>query len=227
MLAAASMQEALTEAADQWEASGHTRPALSFAASPALARQVESGAPADIFISADERWMDRIEADGLVRQGTRKVVAENGLVLIAPRDCPATFDLADPEGIDARLEDGRIAIAEPESVPAGRYAKAALENLGLWDRVRDRLAPRENVRAALVLVESGQVPLGVVYASDADASRKICKLATFPAGSHPPILYPAAVLETSQWTEAEAFLAFLTSDKGQAIFTRHGFAPAR
>lgn len=227
VLAAASMQEALTEAADRWEAQGHTRPALSFAATSALARQIESGAPADIFVSADEQWMDRIEANGLVREGTRQVVAANSLVLIANGDCPPAFELDNPADLDAMLADSRIAIAEPESVPAGRYAKAALEHQELWDGISGRIAPRENVRAALALVESGQVPLGVVYRSDAEASRKVCNLATFPAGSYPPIRYPAAVLETSQWTQAEAFLAFLASDEARIIFEHHGLAPAR
>lgn len=223
MLAAASLQEAMTEAADAWARKGHAMPALSFAGSSALARQVESGAQADIFVSADEQWMDALERKGLVREGTRQTAFGNALVLIAPKANTASVSLARPASLRAALGDGRLAMADPDAVPAGRYGKAALEKLGLWDSVSTRVAPAENVRSALALVERGQAPLGIVYATDALASDKVVVVARFPAPSHPPIRYPAAVLKTSKNAEAAPFLAFLQSGEARRIFVRHGF----
>jgi molybdate transport system substrate-binding protein len=223
VLAAASLQEALEEAAKAWEAKGHVPPALSFAGSSALARQVESGAPADVFISADEEWMDELEAKGLLREGTRRTLLGNTLVLIAPAMSTAEVAFNDPASLPAALGDGRLAMADPEAVPAGRYGKAALEKLGIWKAVADRIAPSENVRAALALVENGESPLGVVYATDALITLKVKVVARFPATSHPPIRYPAAVLKASDNADAVGFLDFLASAEAHAIFARYGF----
>ena len=223
VLAASSLQEALEAEADAWAAHGHPRPTLSFAASSALARQVESGAPADLFISADEEWMDRLEKAGSLRPASRRDLLTNGIVLIAPKASPLAIDLADP----ASLGGGRLAMADPDAVPAGKYGKAALEHLGQWDRLADKIVRAENVRAALALVESGEAPLGIVYATDADASKKVRVLARFPADSHPPIRYPVAVLAASTNPQAEPFEQFLGSNEGKAIFASHGFGTAR
>jgi len=225
VLAAASLQESLEAVAQVWESEGHAAPVLSFAASSALARQVEQGAPADIFVSADEEWMDLLDEKGLLKPGTRADLLGNALVLIAPAASEAQLDLADPESFAAVLENGRLAIADPDTVPAGKYGKAALEKLGLWPGVRGKLAPAENVRAALALVERGEAPLGIVYATDAKASGGVRILAIFPDASHPPIRYPAAVLASSTHDDADAFRAFLASEKARGIFARHGFLP--
>ena len=218
VLAASSLQESLEAVGEAWAAKGHTAPVLSFAASSALARQVEQGAPADIFVSADEDWMDALAGDGLLRDGTRGDILSNRLVLIAPKGAPIR-GLAD-------LGDGRLALADPAAVPAGKYARAALESLGRWRAVEPRVVPAENVRAALALVESGEAALGIVYVTDARASDAVQVLETFPASSHPPIRYPAAVLAGSTHPEAKAFRAFLDSADAQAIFARHGFGPS-
>jgi molybdate transport system substrate-binding protein len=215
VLAASSLQESLEEVADAWAAEGHAAPVLSFAASSALARQVEQGAPADLFVSADEEWMDTLAGQGLLRTGTRTDLFSNRLVLIAKAG-GTVRSLAE-------LGDGRLALADPDAVPAGKYAKAALESLGQWQAVEARVAPAENVRAALALVERGEAPLGIVYATDALASDAVEVIETFPESSHPPIRYPAAVLADSKHPDAAAFLAFLSSDAARQIFAKHGF----
>ncbi len=223
LLAAASLQEAMEEAADAWSARGHARPRLSFAGTSALARQIAAGAPADLFAAADEAWMDDLEARSLLAAGTRAPLLGNRLVLVAPRDSSVRVDPAPGAPIVAALGGGRLAIAEPEAVPAGRYGKAALKALGLWNAVKDRLARAENVRAALALVERGAAPLGIVYATDAAASRQVRVVGVFPEASHPPIRYPLARLRTSDKAEAEAFRRFLHSPEARAIFARRGF----
>lgn len=224
VLAAASLQESLSAAADAWAAEGHRRPTMSFAASSALARQIESGAAADLFVSADQQWMDRVERAGRIRTGTRRNLVGNALVMIAPAAGPQSVAL-DAPSMDRALGRGRLAMADPDSVPAGRYGKAALRGLGLWSGLEGRIARGENVRAALALVERGEAPLGIVYATDARASDRVRIVATFPAGSHPPIVYPVALL-ASGGAEAEAFRRFLLSGRGQAIFAAHGFTAA-
>lgn len=223
VLAAASLQEAMTEAAGAWAARGHPRPVVSFAASSALARQIASGAPADLFISADEAWMDEIAGKGLIAPGTRVPFLANQLVLIAPAGQPVKLAIRPGFPLARALGEGRLAMADPASVPAGRYGKAALTRLGVWASVEGRVVRAENVRAALLLVERGETPLGVVYATDARASAKVRVVGVFPAASHPPITYPIARLKTSTDPEAEAFRRFLLSPTGRAIFARHGF----
>lgn len=224
VLAAASLQEALGEAADAWARQRHPRPVLSFAGSSALARQVEAGAPADLFISADEAWMDHIDQRGLLASGSRRVIAGNRLVLIAPLDSPVKLRIAKGFPLARALGAGRLAMADPAAVPAGRYGRAALEALGVWAVVEPRVVRSENVRAALALVERGEAPLGIVYATDAAASRKVRVVGVFPASSHPPIRYPAAQLKTAKAKDASAFLAFLGSRQARVILARHGFS---
>ena len=219
VLAAASLQESMNAAADAWAAKGHMRPVISFAASSALARQVAAGAPADLFVSADEEWMDDLQKRGLLVPGTRADLVGNTLVIIAPVGEP----LARPYDEFRAIGVTRVAIADPDSVPAGRYARAALQKIGRWDAVRANMVRAENVRAALLLVERGAAPRGIVYATDARASRKVRVVATFPPGSHPPIRYPIARLKASTSPDAEGFRRFLLSREGKAIFARYGF----
>jgi molybdate transport system substrate-binding protein len=225
VLAASSLQEALQAEADAWARQDHPHPVLSFAASSALARQIESGAPADRFVSADEEWMDAVEKAGALRRGTRHDILGNGIVLIAPKAGAATVDLSNPASIAAAVGNGRLAMADPDAVPAGKYGKAALEHLGVWGRLADKVVRAENVRAALVLVESGEAPLGIVYATDAAASKKVRVVANFPAGSHPPVRYSVAILAASEGPQAASFEQFLRSSRGKAIFARYGFKP--
>jgi molybdate transport system substrate-binding protein len=225
VLAASSLQEALQAEADAWAKQDHPHPVLSFAASSALARQIESGAPADLFVSADEEWMDAVEKAGALRQGTRQDLLANSIVLVAPRASAASVDLSSPASIGAAVGQGHLAMADPDAVPAGKYGKAALEHLGLWDQLAGKVVRAENVRAALALVESGEAPLGIVYATDAAASKKVRVVATFPAGSHPPIRYSVAILAASKGPQAGSFEQFLKSPRGKAIFASHGFKP--
>ena len=219
VLAASSLQESLAEAADAFAANGQQRPVLSFAATSSLARQVESGAPADIFIAADEEWMDVLDKEKLLATGKGADLLTNSLVLITPRG-------TDAEGVEPLTGSGRVAMADPQAVPAGRYGRAALERLGWWDSVAARVVPAENVRAALALVERGEVAAGIVYATDAQASKRVTVTYRFPPDSHPPIVYPAALLATSEHQQAVDFLSFLRSEQAQAIFVRHGFGVA-
>ena len=224
VMAAASLQESLTEAADVWAAKGHPKPILSFAASSALARQLLAGAPADLFLSADEPWMDAVAKAGLLRANSRTTLLGNRLVLIAPVSSKVQLTPVRGFPLARALGDGRLALADSDAVPAGKYAKAALTALGVWSAVAAKIAPAENVRAAMALVERGAAPLGIVYATDARASRSVRVVGTFPASSHPPIRYPVALLKASRSKDAAAFRAFLLSKQGRAIFARHGFS---
>lgn len=223
VLAAASLQESMTALADAWAAQGHARPVLSFAGSQALARQIRAGAPADLFLSADQEWMDAIESEKLAVPSTRATMAGNRLVLIAPAASRTTLWIGRGMPIARALGTGRLAMADPDSVPAGRYGKAALTALRVWPLVADRIARRDNVRGALTLVESGEAPLGIVYATDARASRQVRVVGLFPAASHPPIRYPLARLTTSRHKQAEPFRRFLLSHRARAILARYGF----
>lgn len=223
VLAAASLQEAMTEAADAWAARKHARPVVSFAGSPALARQIESGAPADIFVSADEEWMNYVAGKGLIRAGSRVSFLSNRLVLIAPASNRARLTIGRNFPLARALGTERLAMADPDAVPAGKYGKAALENLGVWTSVQGKIARAENVRAAMVLVERGEAPFGIVYATDARASTRVRIIGTFPANSHPEITYPIAILKASTNPDADGFRRFLLSRDGKAIFTRRGF----
>ena len=223
VLAAASLQESLTAAADRWTARGHPRPVLSFAASSALARQIEARAPADLFISADEDWMDYVAQRGLVAPRTRVSFLANDIVLVAPAQSRLHLAARPGFALGRALGSGRLAMADPDTVPAGRYGKEALAGLGVWPQVSDRIARAENVRAALALVAHGAAPLGVVYATDARAEPAVRIVSAFPAGSHKPVTYPVARLATASNPDAEGFRRFLISGEGKAIFVRFGF----
>ena len=226
ILAAASMQGPLDEALALWTAQGHPAPVVSYAASSALARQIEAGAPADLFISADEAWMDTLADKGLIRPESRADLVGNRLVLVAPATSTVTLDLRPGVDLAPLIGDGRLAMADPDAVPAGRYGKAALTALGAWTAIQNRVAPAENVRAALALVERGAAPLGVVYATDARASSAVRVVAVFPASSHPPIVYPIVVIAASKQDQAEPLRHFLLSAPAQSVLARHGFSPA-
>jgi molybdate transport system substrate-binding protein len=227
VLAAASLQESLTAAADAWAGAGHPKPIISFAASSTLARQAEAGAPGDLFVSADEDWMDALAAKGLLAAGTRADLVGNRLVVVEPVGRRSAIPTSGPR-LARVLGAGPLAMADPDSVPAGKYGKAALEKLGAWNAVAGKVVRAENVRAALALVERGAAPFGIVYLTDARASTRVRVAGLFPRSSHPPILYPIARLARSTNPEAEGFRRFLLSPRGRAIFARFGFgAPAK
>ena len=220
VLAASSMAEGMAEAADRWARAGHPRPVLSFAASPALARQVQAGGSADLFVSADEEWMDVLARAGLLARGTRADLAGNRLVIVAP--VGNSVELRRPT-LARVLAAGPVALADPDSVPAGRYGRAALGRLGAWTAIAPHVVRAENVRAALALVERGAAPFGIVYLTDARASAKVRVAGYFPVGSHPPIRYPIARLTASTHPDAEAFRRYLLSADGRSVFLRQGF----
>lgn len=232
VFAAASLQDALRAIEPLWRGqAAHPPLRFSFAASSALARQIEQGAPADLFASADEAWMDHLQTRGLILADARRSLVGNSLVLVGPADRPPTEELRlRPGGTDlgALLGGrGRIAVGDPAHVPAGRYARAALAWLGQWDALEPRLARADNVRAALLLVERGEAPLGIVYATDALALPRLRVLATFPEESHPAITYPFAVTRrAAQPDGARALLGFLAGAEAAAVWRRFGFHPA-
>ena len=224
VFAAASLRTALEEVEEAFEAEADVDLVVSYAGSSALARQIEAGAPADVFISANVAWMDRLEAEGLIAPATRTALLGNALVLIRHGPGAPAAEIGPDFDLAAALGDGRLAMALVEAVPAGIYGKAALTTLGLWASVEDRVAQADNVRAALALVAAGEAPLGVVYATDAAAERGVSVVGAFPASSHPPIVYPAAAL-TGREAAAAAFLAFLEGPAATGAFERQGFVP--
>ncbi len=221
VFAAASLKESLDEAARAFQASTGHAVRVSYGASSALARQIEAGAPAQLFISADQEWMDYVEARRLI-DGPRVNLLANSLVLVAPAARIPRVRIEPGFALDAALGGGRLALADPKSVPAGKYARAALESLGVWDRVRERLAPAENVRAALALVARGEAPLGIVYRTDALAEPRVAIVDTFPASSHPPIVYPLAIVRGAP-DAARELARFLAAPQARAVWRRHGF----
>lgn len=224
VFAAASLKEALDEAAAAYRKQTGVPVRVSYAASSALARQIEQGAPADVFFSADLEWMDYLQQRNRLDVATRRSLLGNRLVLIAPRASKAQVDLKRPATLLAALGDGRLAVGQTRTVPAGKYAKASLESLSLWNGVRPRLAESESVRAALMLVARGETPLGIVYASDAKAEPDVRVVATFPEDSHPPIVYPVAALRGARAAQAARFVQWLASPAADALFTKRGFA---
>ncbi len=223
VLAAASLQESMTAAADAWAKQGHPKPTISFAASSALARQIEAGAPADLFVSADEDWMNDVAQKNLIVATTRVTFLGNRLVVAAPAGTKVRIPVRPPAALAKVLTAGPLAMADTP-VPAGKYGQQALEKLGVWAQVAPEIVRAENVRATLALVERGAAPLGIVYATDAKASAKVRIAGVFPESSHPPITYPVARLKTSTNPQAEAFRRFLVSRAGKAIFVRYGFS---
>ncbi len=224
IFAAASLKNALDEIAATWSRdTGKPAPKISYAASSALAKQMEQGAPADIFISADLDWMDYVQGKNLIKNDTRFNLLGNKIVIIAPRDSKSATLAIKGDDLAKALAGGRLSMANVDSVPAGKYGKAALEKLGAWAAVKDSIAQAENVRAALLPVARGEAPLGIVYSTDAAAEPNVKIVATFPEDSHPPIIYPAALTKDSSNADAKAFLDFLRSGKARTSFEKQGF----
>ncbi len=222
VFAAASLKDALDENVKAYQAKGSDKVVVSYAASSALAKQIEAGAPADVFISADLDWMDYLEQRRLIKADTRRNLLRNRLALVAPADSKLSVSIAPGFPLARILGDGRLAMANPDAVPAGKYGKASLEALGVWRDVRSRVASTENVRAALVLVSRGEAPLGIVYRTDAAVDPKVRVVGLFPENTHPPIIYPIA--ETAFAKRAAAGLvAWLNRSEARAIFQKYGF----
>ena len=222
VFAAASLSDALGAVAEAHEAETGVEVVLVLGGSSALARQIEQGAPADLFLSANPGWMDRLERAGRLAPGTRRDLLGNRLVLIGPEGAaPVSLGPEIAERLDGRV----LAMALTEAVPAGIYGRAALEHLGLWAELAPEVAETRNVRAALALVATGAAPLGIVYRTDALAEPRVAELAVFPEGSHPPIIYPVAGIAGRQSAAAAAFLDYLTGPEAAAIFAAHGFLP--
>lgn len=222
--AAASLTNVLNDLGAEFERRTQVPVRFSFAASSLLAKQIEAGTKADVFVSADEEWMDYLSARKLIRASTRVDVAANRLVLVAPADSTVQLKIAPHFPLAAALGAGRLATGDPASVPVGRYAQAALTKLGVWASVERKIAGAENVRTALAFVSRGEAPLGIVYATDAKIDPKVRVVDTFPPDSHAPITYPAAVVESAR-PGADAFVRFLASADAQAVFARYGFLP--
>lgn len=224
VFAAASMKNALDEADAAYTAKSGVKVSVSYAASSALAKQIEQGAPADIFISADTAWMDYSIKNKSINEATRVDLLGNAIVLIAPKDSKIE-NVTIGQGFDlARLAgDGRITTGDVKAVPVGKYAKAALEKLGAWQAAEPKFAMAENVRAALALVARGEAVLGIVYSTDAKVEPGVKIVGTFPADSHPPIVYPVAATANAK-TDAADYLAFLKSAQAKAIFEKYGFS---
>lgn len=222
VFAAASMKTALDEIVAQWGKETGKKAVVSYAASSALAKQMEAGAPAELFVSADLDWMDYVEKKGLMRAGTRSNLLGNSIVLVAEKGRGKPVNLAQGLDLAGLLGGGRLAMGQVATVPAGKYGKAALEKLGLWGAVSGKIAEAESVRAALALVSRGEAPYGIVYATDAAADPAVEVVASFPADSHPPIIYPAA-LTMGASVDAASLLEYLKSDKAGAAFRKQGF----
>jgi molybdate transport system substrate-binding protein len=223
VFAAASLKDALDAINAAWSKESGKSAVISYAGSSVLAKQIEEGAPADVFISADLDWMDYLAKRNLIKPGTRFNLLGNTLVLIAPKDSSLEAKIVPDFPLAALIGDGKLAMANTESVPAGKYGKAALTKLGIWDSIKDKIAQAENVRAALLLVSRGEAPLGIVYATDANADPNVKVLGTFPADTHKPIVYPAAVLAKSRSADAQAFVTFLKTDTAHKLFQDQGF----
>jgi molybdate transport system substrate-binding protein len=223
VFAAASLKEALDDAAHVYENQSGDTVKISYAASSALAKQIESGAPADVFISADLDWMEYLQQRNLIKTPTRRNLLGNRLVIVAPADSDLKLDIKPGFDLAGALEGGRLAMADPDSVPAGKYGKAALKKLGVWNSVRAAVAPAENVRATLLFVSRREVPLGIVYATDAAADPRVKIAGVFPEDTHPPIIYPAALTTDSKNPGAARLLEFLSSPAARPMFEKRGF----
>jgi len=227
VFAAASMKNALDNANKAWGAEGGAvggrDVTVSYAASSALAKQIETGAPADIFISADLDWMKYVSDKKLVKQGTQSNWLGNRIVLVAAKDNAAPVDIKPGFDLAGLLKGGRLAMGEPNAVPAGKYGKAALEKLGVWPSVEKNVASAESVRAALALVSRGEAPYGIVYQTDAAADPGVAVVGKFPEDTHPPIIYPIAILSESKSPAAASYLEYLKSAKAAPFFEKEGF----
>jgi len=226
VFAASSLTDAFKDVGVLWQAQGHRAVTFSFASSSTLARQIDGGAPVDIFVSADIQWMDHLATGGKIRAATRVNIAGNTLVLVQPRAQLHTLTLS--PGVDLLPllgPNGRLAVGDPTHVPAGIYARQALIWMEAWDNLKNRLAPAESVRDALRLVQTGEAPMGIVYASDVRQLPTMAVAGTFPAASHDPIVYPAAVTTNAAGPDAAAFVTFLTSSAARDVFAHYGFSP--
>ncbi|MCZ8377168.1 MAG: molybdate ABC transporter substrate-binding protein [Beijerinckiaceae bacterium] len=228
VFAASSLQTAFNAIGREWQQEAGRKVTFSYAASSALARQLEQGAPADLFASADLDWMDWAQQRNLIRPESRRTLLDNTLVLIEPADrAPTILKIAPGFALAEALGDGRLATGQVQSVPVGRYARQALTHLGLWDSLQARIAGVENVRTALALVARGEARFGIVYATDAKAEPRVRVVDTFPAGSHPPIHYPVAITAKAAHPQAESFLDALSSPAAIRIFEAEGFRVMR
>jgi molybdate transport system substrate-binding protein len=226
VFAAASLKDALDEIGGAYQKRAGHKNVISYASSSALAKQVESGAPAHIFISADLDWMDYLEKRKLIDTASRTNLLRNELVLVAPADSKVSLTVGPKFALADALGNGRLAMGDPDHVPAGKYAKAALETLGVWASIGGRIARAENVRSALLFVSRGEAPLGIVYRTDAVADKRVRIAGAFPANSHPPIVYPAAILAGGRNNAAAGqYFSFLKSSEALATFRKHGFVP--
>ncbi len=224
VFAAASLTDAMRDIAAAWEAGGRAKPRLNFAASSTLARQIEQGAGASIFASADQQWMDWAQQKQLLADDTRRTLLANDLVLVMPKDRVRPVAIGPGWDLAALLgANGRLATGDPSNVPAGIYARQALERLGLWAQAEPRLARTDNVRSALLLVERGEAPAGVVYATDAMVSPGVAVAGVFPENTHDPIAYPFAVTRAGDSRQARALLDFIAGPQAAAIFAKRGF----
>jgi molybdate transport system substrate-binding protein len=224
IFADASLKNALDDVAATYVAGTGQTVLISYADSEVLAKQIEEKAPVDIFFSADPAWTDDLDERNLIRNDTRVTLLGDELVLVAPADSTATVTVA--RGMDlaeAFGDDGRLAMANVDSVPAGKYGKAALEKLGVWESVEDRIVQADNVRAALALVATGKAPIGIIYRTDANSDPKVKIIGTFPPDSHPPILYPVAMTASSTNPDARTFLNYLRSDMAKPAYEKRGF----
>jgi molybdate transport system substrate-binding protein len=223
VFAAASLKNALDDIAGRYQRETGTRATISYAASSTLAKQIEAAAPADLFISADLDWMDYLGARKLIKPESRTNLLGNSIVLIAPAASAATVTIGPNFPLASLLGKDRLAMADPNAVPAGKYGKAALEKLGVWSAVADHIAAAENVRAALMLVSRGECPFGIVYKTDAAADPSVKIVGAFPADTHPPIIYPMALVAASTNPDAAAFAAYLRSPAARTLFEKQGF----
>ncbi|OSM95068.1 molybdate ABC transporter substrate-binding protein [Lonsdalea populi] len=226
VFAAASLTNALQEIAERYQQEKPVSIVASYASSSTLARQIEQGAPADIFISADQQWMDYAQNKQLIENGSRYTLLGNALVVIAPKSADVkTIDINASTDWKSLLKGSRLAVGDPDHVPAGIYAKEALQNLKAWDTVSPLMARASDVRGALALVEREEAPLGIVYGSDAVASAKVKVVGTFPAGSHKPVEYPVAIVKSHDTAAAKSFSDYLKTSQAADVFKRHGFTP--
>lgn len=223
VFAAASLKTALDDISARWRADGNRAPRVSYAASSALAKQIEQGAPADLFISADLDWMDYLDQRQLIQSATRFDLLSNRLALVAENNSTVELTIAPGFDLSGALGNGRLALANVESVPAGKYGKAALETLGVWPSVVGKLAQAADVRAAMVLVSRGEAPFGIVYQTDAAADPGVRIVGLFPADSHPPIIYPAALVAGSKNADGRRLLNYLGGSAAKPLFEKQGF----
>lgn len=220
---AASLTNVLQELGDGFTKQSSIPVKFSFAASSALARQIEGGAPADVIFAADLEWMDYLETRSMIRRESRHDVVGNRLVLIAPADSTLVLKIEPRFKLAAALGKGRLATGDPDAVPVGRYAQAALTQLGVWSEVSDRLVRADNVRAAMAFVGRGEVPLGIVYATDALVDKKVRVIDTFPEDTHAPIVYPIALTVVAK-ADASKFIAYVRGPAGDLVFKAYGFS---